>query len=365
MRARIMDTPEDFKNLGINPNKVELWEESRRETSEAGKNEVWYFDATMDDGTKFMAGFRPVDPAKMMVAGDTPNVNIMITTPNGVEKSDFHYFTAEESFTAEEGGCNLKYGTDTAKGDFKSYDIHVEPTNGVGCDLHYEALTDPFRQGTGIVAFGENDELHHTDLAVPKNKVTGTVFYDGKKYEVQGVGYHDHQWMSANPMALYHHWLWGRMYTEKYTVYIYDFVANEKYDFKRLPMFGLLDNETGQVVFETDGNVVNNTVLEEQKEVRREFPKESHYVFNNADGSSVDLNITWEQEIETRDMYTKVPDSMKQQFDAMAIAPIYMRYYAKGDVTFNRPDAEEPVKSSGDMIYEYAYLGKPDPRAKV
>ncbi|MFT4006096.1 MAG: hypothetical protein QM683_10860 [Lacrimispora sp.] len=236
--ARLMDRPEDFEKLGINPNEVELWEEGRRDTSAPGNNEVWYFDATMDDGSKVIVGFRPKDPAKMDTDIDSPNVNIIITSPDGGEFSDFHYFNVDESYTGVGHGCDLKYGLDTAKGNLKQYDIHVEPFKGVGADLHYEALCEPFRQGTGIVAFGEYDELHHTDLSVPKNRVTGTLYYNGEEHKVQGLGYHDHQWMNTNPMALYHHWLWGRMYTDQYTVYIYDFVSNEKYGFKQLMMFG-------------------------------------------------------------------------------------------------------------------------------
>ena len=364
--ARIMDRPEDFKELGIDPNKVELWEEGRRDTSAPGNNEVWYFDATMEDGSTTVVGFRPKDPAKMNTDFDSPNVNVMITSPDGRELSNFHYFSAEESHTGEGHGCDLKYGTDTAEGDFKQYHIHVEPSEkGVGVDLYYEALCEPFRQGTGIVAFGDHDEFHHTDLSVPKNRVTGTLYYDGKEHKVQGLGYHDHQWMNANPMALYHHWLWGRMYTDKFTVYVYDFVANEKYDFKQLPMFGLIDNKTGKVVFKTDGHFTRETELEKQAQTGREFPKTSRYVFKNEDGKEVDFNVTWADEIETRDMYGKAPEPMKRQFDAMNVAPIYMRYYAKGTVAFTDPSAQSKTASSGDMIYEYAYLGKPDGRAHV
>ncbi len=319
----------------------------------------------MEDGSKIIIGFRPKDPAKMNIDCDSPNVNIMITSPDGRELSDFHYFKAEESHTGEGNGCDLKYGTDTAKGDFKQYDIHVNPLNGVGADLHYEALTEPFRQGTGIVAFGENDEFHHTDLSVPKNRVTGTLYYDGKKHEVQGMGYHDHQWMNANPMSLYHHWLWGRMYTEQYTVYIYDFVANERYGFKPLMMFGLLDNKTGKVVFKTDGHFTRQTKLKNQEKLGREFPKESHYTFKNEDGKEVQFDVTWVDEIETRDMYSNLPEATKKQFDAMNIAPVYMRYYSKGSVVFTDPEAQSKTTSSGDMIYEYAYLAKPDERAHV
>jgi hypothetical protein len=49
----------------------------------------------------------------------------------------------------------------------------------------------------------------------------------------------------------------------------------------------------------------------------------------------------------------------------MNIAPIYMRYYAKGNVAFTDPKAGMTETSSGDMIYEYAYFGRPDERAHV
>lgn len=365
LHARLMDQPEDFKKLGINPNEVESWEEGRRDTSAPGNNEVWYFDATMEDGSKVIVGFRPKDPAKMNTDVDSPNVNIMITSPDGREIGDFHYFTAGESHTGAGDGCDLNYGPDTAKGNLRQYDIHVEPINGVGAELHYEALTEPFRQGTGIVAFGEHDELHHTDLSVPKNRVAGTLYYDGAEHRVQGLGYHDHQWMNANPMALYHHWLWGRMYTDKYTVYIYDFVAGEKYGFQPLMMFGLLDNETGKVVFQTDGHFARETQLEKQAKTGREFPKTSRYQFRNKDGKEVEFSVAWVDEIETRDMYANAPEAMKRQFDAMNIAPVYMRYYAKGTVGFKDPSDGSKHTGAGDMIYEYAYLGKPDERAHV
>lgn len=36
-RARLMDTIEDFKKLGINPDKVEMWEDGIRNDDESGK----------------------------------------------------------------------------------------------------------------------------------------------------------------------------------------------------------------------------------------------------------------------------------------------------------------------------------------
>lgn len=59
LRARLMDQPDDFARMGINPKAVEKWEDGRRTKTEEVGSEVWYYDGTMDDGTKFMVGYRP------------------------------------------------------------------------------------------------------------------------------------------------------------------------------------------------------------------------------------------------------------------------------------------------------------------
>ena len=76
LRARLMNQPEDFKRLGINPEKVETWEDGRRTRTEEVGSEVWYFDGTMDDGTKFMVGYRPKSMDGMTKPVDSPHANI-------------------------------------------------------------------------------------------------------------------------------------------------------------------------------------------------------------------------------------------------------------------------------------------------
>ena len=217
LRARLMDQPEDFKRLGINPETVETWEDGRRTRTEETGSEVWYFDGTMEDGTKYMVGYRPKSMDGMSKTVDSPHVNIYVKSPEGKEfRDDIVYPAGEGSFSREQ--CDTKVGPHWCRGDFKHYDLHFEPVHEVGLDLHYDALTDPFRQGTSLLAFGDNDEFYHTALAVPKNRVSGRLFYDGEWHEVKGLGYHDHQWMNTMHFALYHHWLWGRMYTDLYTI---------------------------------------------------------------------------------------------------------------------------------------------------
>lgn len=49
--VRLLDRPEDFIKLGVNPDKIEVWEDRRRVTSlEPNHCEWWYFDAILDEG---------------------------------------------------------------------------------------------------------------------------------------------------------------------------------------------------------------------------------------------------------------------------------------------------------------------------
>ena len=47
----------------------------------------------------------------------------------------------------------------------------------------------------------------------------------------------------------------------------------------------------------------------------------------------------------------------------MGIQPTYMRYAATGDLTLT--DGTTVVEETGDMIYEYNFVGRPDPRAGI
>ena len=363
-RARMMDKPEDFAKLGINPKRVETWEDGRRDGPQGGRGEETYFDVIADDGSKVVIYFHsgnPMDPRD----GYTPEAGIMVTTPDGVLHNEgFLMKYAPEEFHLGTDKCDWHVGPHSAVGDFKTYDVHIDPQEGVGADLHFDALVDPFRQGTAYVALGDNDENYYTDLSVPKLSVHGSVTVNGETFAIEGVGYHDHQWMNISQLQAWHHWLWGHLYTENYTVVIYDFVANEHYGFTNVPMFGVLDNATGKLIFETDGNLERTTTLYTQKDTGRDFPKVSTYTFSNADGSSVDFKVTAQDEIEIRNMYGDATEQQRAAFDRFGTEPVYLRYFAQGDLTLHVA-GHDGISESGSMIYEYPYIGKPDPRARV
>jgi hypothetical protein len=368
--ARLMTRPEDYVKLGIKPGLVEPWEDGRRDTPAPGHNEVWYFDGTMDDGTKIVVGFRPVNPASSGDGTDSPNLNVNVTTPDGQEFVSMIQVPAVESHIGTDK-CDVHFGPHYATGDLKSYDVHVEPVQGVGVDLHYDALVETYRAGgTSHIALGDNDEFYYTDQSIPRCRITGTVTAGGKTWQVSGQGYHDHQWFNINPFLAWHHWLWGRFYTESYTAVVYDFVTTEKFGFTRIPIFGVLDR-SGKVVFDNRGGVDAEVVTYHDEQTDKDYPKSSRYVFHEGD-KTVEFDVEWSQVLEVRDMYGATADQdhygmageqQRKAYDAMGIKPSYMRYYATGALKITA-DGQTDTES-GDMIYEFNYPGVPDPRAHL
>lgn len=367
--ARLMSRPDDLEKLGLTPGVVQQWEDGRRDSAEPGHNEVWYFDGTMTDGTKIVVGFRPIAPADTATGGDSPNLNVNITTPDEQEFVDMIHVPVEDSSIASDR-AEVRFGPHFAVGDLRDYDVHVEPVNGVGVDLHYHALVEPFRAGgTAHVALGDNDEFYYTDFSIPRHQVTGTVTAGGETWEVSGQGYHDHQWFNIHPFLAWHHWLWGRFYTDNFTVVIYDFVTSEKFGFTRIPIFGVLDS-SGKVIFDNRSEAEVETTLYHDDVTGKDYPKTSRYTFHDGDWTA-EFDITWNQVLEIRDTYGATKDryglaggQQRAAYDAMGVQPTYLRYYADGTLTLTAADGTVTTES-GDMIYEYNYPGRPDPRAHV
>ncbi|WP_318766555.1 lipocalin-like domain-containing protein [Lactiplantibacillus carotarum] len=357
-----MDQAQDFKKLGLEPEHVLAKEDGRRDTSASGHSEVWYFDGLFEDGHKIVVGFRPGDPYNLSGTVDRPNFNVLITKPDGETLQDFVYTDGQVNRMGSEH-LDVHFGESYAVGDWQNFDLHVVASKGFRLDLSYHAVVEPFRQGTGIIALGDQEENYYTDLSVPNCQITGTLTYGEQTHAVTGRGYHDHQWMNITPYAAWHHWLWGHMYTENYTVYLYDFVSSAAYGYQRVPMFGIQDNRTGKTIFTTDGSLSLATTLTPQATTGREFPKTSHYHFTTGD-LTADFELTWQNEIEVRDMYAQSPAAGRAQFDAQHLHPIYVRYYSLGSIQLTR-GSQVQLAEKGQLIYEYNYLGMPDERAGV
>lgn len=366
---RLMMRPEDYEKIGVQPKKIEVWEDGRRTKDGTGEFEWWYFDGIMDDGTKIVVNFNAHmdDIMRTTVEQNVPGglgkgkdlrfLRVRITMPDGKDYQDFQIFGASETtFSTEK--CDVHFGESVFAGDLKEYTIRVTPVHGVGVDLKLRSQSQPWRPGAGYFAFGEQDEYYFTWLcAVPKGEVSGTITCGGQTIQIHGGGYHDHQWANIDHMKLWNNWLWARHNFGDYNLLVFDFISAAAYGYKRYPLV-FLENNDGEIVFENfDHDNVKCEILEEyvQKGTEKTYPKVSRYTIHN-EGKTLRYLLTAEEEIEISNPYAASTPAMREHYDSLGLRPSYARYVADGKLEFE--DGAEKIERDGKLLYEFVHLGK-------
>lgn len=360
-KIRLENRPEDFSRRKINPNKIELWEDGKRDDDRAGAYEWWYFDGMFQNGMKFVCTFNTKGLFNIKKSGTKPLVMIDITLPDGTKfEKQTEYGLDVSSYSKEK--CDVKIGPHHVSGDLKTYHICIKPDkdmDGIGLDLTLESQSSPWRPGTGYYDFGPDKKGNPTYFTwlpvVPKGKVHGTVSYQGKTVEVSGSGYHDHQWGNIEQTLAFNSWLWGRQNFGDYTMLVFDLITSKDYGYQRLPMMFLQDKD-GHVLFDNfKTETVSCKVLEEyqQEGSGKNYPKKTRYIFT--DGTKrLEYALDVKQEIERKNFYAEAPFPAKLIFNIKGMRPSYAREVAVGTVKFE--DGENVIERSGEMIYEFPFL---------
>jgi predicted secreted hydrolase len=351
--AKLLDQPSDYTNLGVNPEKIEMWEDGHRDSDKANHWEWWYFDSILDDGTAVVVQF--LTKSGRTITGDKycPTVFLKITLPDGTHyEQKPSYKAGVERFGEEQ--CDVCFGDHTFKGDLQTYHIHVEPIKGLGADLTLTSLSKPYRPGTAYFEFGNPDKYYTWLCVVPKGEVSGTIVIDGKPRQVHGLGYHDHQWGSVNFHKEWNHWLWARQSFDDYSMLVFDMTAREHNGWERFPLVFIQDKD-GNIVFENTRDVSCSVGAEyiDEKASGKTYPETVHYTFKNK-GKQVDYSLRVKKIIEASG-YRNAPAPLKLALNLMGIKPSYSRYLATSELILK--DETETINRSGELIYEFMFPG--------
>ena len=367
VKVRLMDELDDYKTMGTKKGVIEPWEDGKRDDDRAGVYEWWYFDMILDDGSKVVIHFNTKDNKTIAKDGTIPSVVIKITSPNGKEYKDNVILNSSDAYFGE-GKCDVKFGPHFIKGDLKTYHIHVDKTGGVNgtdgsggmgeasnvaCDLVLTSTSKPWRPGAGGFSFGE-DGYFTWLCAVPRGNVKGTLFYNNEEHQVKGTGYHDHQWGNVKHNSTWDHWIWGRQDFGDYAILVFDIGTQKKFGYQRLPMM-FLEDKDGNLVME-DLTTPKCKFIEEYKEKvsNKIYPKKIEYTFKYKE-MVAKYTIEQSYELESRDPTKQLPKILGAILKIKGLHPSTSRNFAKG--TLELFDGKDTIKRSGDMIYEFVYMG--------
>ena len=176
--------------------------------------EWWYIDIACRNGCHIVVIFHaPLYTFTFL----EPITDVYVYGPNG-EK-------IEQRWCLEKRGVLLKdaygiaIGNNHFKGRYPHYELFLK-NEDFELDAEFNSQTRDWKLGTGLL-FRDTSEAGHCFnwvVPVPRAAVSGSLKIGGKSLEVDGVGYHDHNWGNLVLRDFFSSWYWGRIFTEKYTI---------------------------------------------------------------------------------------------------------------------------------------------------
>ena len=232
----------------VNPNVKEGWTGPGRRDSviseltldddalhiEVGKKnqfEWWYFDAHLEGGYTLVAFFHAAYPNPGLDQGKI-GVELTLLRPDGRKTQKFIKYDKSD-FYASRDRPDVKIGENFMKveyheGNLPIYEIFLE-CDELSFHLTYETEVKGWKPGTGYSHFAD---MGHFAWVIPfaKAKVTGSIRDGDTILQASGVGYHDHNWLNFSFQSIIEYWMWGRVYSENFTVSYAYIKCNDKVD---------------------------------------------------------------------------------------------------------------------------------------
>jgi hypothetical protein len=193
--------------------------------------EWWYFDAHLEGGYTLVAFFYAAYPNPGLDQGKIA-VELTLLRPDGTKTQKVIKYKKDQFYASREEP-HVTIGSNTMKATFADdglpvYEIYLEDED-LMFQLTYKAQVKGWKPGTGYSHFAD---LGHFAWVVPfpRASVEGHVRDGDKMMTVTGVGYHDHNWLNFSFQSIIEYWMWGRVYSDNFTVSYAFIQCNEKVD---------------------------------------------------------------------------------------------------------------------------------------
>ena len=221
---------EDFKELGLNPEKIEMFEDGMRakDPYALGTWEWWYMDCALDDGNHITIVFKMANI--FMPSGLVPQIEVNFSMKDGSSSFTNLPFQSGQLRQSRDK-CDVRIANNFFRGDLNKYEIHVEARTDndkkIIVDLELESTCESWRPQTGQfignTAQTIDGEVPHFNwiCPMPGAKVKARYQIGDQKYQSSGSGYHDHNWGNTPMQSVCEQWFWGHGNIGPYTLVAY------------------------------------------------------------------------------------------------------------------------------------------------
>jgi len=236
-----------------------------------GMFEWWYFDAHMETGQTVVVFFYAANPNPG--SGAKPGVEIVLLRPDG-RKTQRFMPCSKSQFFASGSGADVRIGENYLRvtqspGGLPVYEVQVK-NQDLGCHLTFRAVVNGWKPGTGVSQFGKKGAFAWV-VPFPRASVEGTIVDGESVSQVRGVGYHDHNWLDFPFQSIIDYWMWGRIYSQNYTVSYAFIQCNDKVGNHAVRVLMMADGR--EVVLSTGQFEFGKENYEYDRKAKHSYPK--------------------------------------------------------------------------------------------
>jgi len=252
-----------------------------------GRNyiEWWYFDVMNGDGSIVRGQF--FISRDMIRTGYLRNgVRATYVTADGAEMAIDERFPPA-AFKASTETCDVEIGKNYFKGGPSNAQVHIEAGDKT-LDLELDTEMPGIRSHA---CFGDETKCMHWVVPQPRGRAKGTFRAGVETFEIEGVGYRDHNWLNFPPIDVIEYWDWGRVYDDRFTIIFADIVTTRRYGRGRVrPLLVYDGNELVYLTTEHAKWTLSKTGTRLDPETGAELP-EMHRVEVSEEGLSLQMDL--------------------------------------------------------------------------
>ncbi len=343
-----------YQKLGITK-ETSIWEDGMRSIGGERTYEWWYFDAEYTDGSKIVVVF--YTKAGFDVRGQAnPTASLEITFPSGKTILKRISEGKGQIIRASREQCDVRICRSSIKYCDGNYLIHF-----VEGEVEYNCIMKPklpmWRPGTGHWYYGERQEYYFAwFVGCPSADVSATLKVQGETFELNGNGYHDHNWGNIHMSKLMNHWYWCRANIGDYTIIACDIIAEKKYGYVRLPVF--MVGKDGIILDDNEEKTVVKRLSTKYHPITKKFIDNNLTFIHQVDNTTnYEIEFKREHDILTVNMFdgTGISKIKKLAAKALRINPTYMRCIGEVKLTIQKDGKKEVFEKEG--LWEQMFFG--------
>lgn len=354
--VRLASNPDDYTRFMLEKGRIELWEDGIRLDPAEPNIEWWYFDSILDDGAKLAMIFCTKDGSRGHQPLE-PLIEFDLDLPDGRRFMKYGHWDASE-FSASKDRCDVHLGPHRFVGDLHEYRISGA-VEELSAEVRLEAITEPWRPGTGHVLFGaEGDAYLAWLIAVPAGRVTVTYRVGSEVHETTGMGYHDHNWAGQSYVQMGHlldHWYWGRGHLGPFAYTTAYLTSGKDYGYATVPLYMLARD--GKVIADDPAKVTfSKAGTQIDEHTGKPVPDQVRFEYRDGEKSYV-ITYTREHTLVSQKNIDIVTGVKKLVAELVRYPGGYLRF--SGPVTLDCLEGGEVVEHYEDAgSFEQNYFGQ-------